>query len=288
MGFHRGVTSSVSGDATPSCDWPSVAEQQFHDHHVEPSAELPADFAFVAHDLEAVRGVQPDRGLMATDDAGEHRMESVRRGPFGEVAEQHPADAAAMVVAVDVHRVLDAGRVRGARPVGRQRGETDYGARGLGDGDHVRAGAVGDPGGLVGRRSLDDVEGDGRRANLDVVDAPNGLAVVDGGESYLHGSDGTRATRRLDAPCGVPRLRAGRWPVGTGGAVRRMVVGPALPGGYSRGSSRRQRAVRAPLAQSAERFHGKEKVVSSILTGGSSAQSSEGDRPDGSVRTAVA
>ena len=84
------------------------------------------------------------------------------------------------------------------------------------------------------------------------------------------------------------RLRAGRWPVGTGGAVRRMVVGPALPGGYSRGSSRRQRAVRAPLAQSAERFHGKEKVVSSILTGGSSAQSSEGDRPDGSVRTAVA
>src|SRR3954454_8721402 len=29
----------------------------------------------------------------------------------------------------------------------------------------------------------------------------------------------------------------------------------------------------APLAQSAERFHGKEKVVSSILTGGSQARS---------------
>ena len=35
-------------------------------------------------------------------------------------------------------------------------------------------------------------------------------------------------------------------------------------------------AVHAPLAQSAERFHGKEKVVSSILTGGSLVDQSTG------------
>ena len=39
---------------------------------------------------------------------------------------------------------------------------------------------------------------------------------------------------------------------------------------------------RAPLAQSAERFHGKEKVVSSILTGGSTVGGCQslGDRGD--------
>jgi hypothetical protein len=40
-------------------------------------------------------------------------------------------------------------------------------------------------------------------------------------------------------------------------------------------------AALAPLAQSAERFHGKEKVVSSILTGGSLSKRTELGGPGG-------
>ena len=58
-----------------------------------------------------------------------------------------------------------------------------------------------------------------------------------------------------------PRVRRRR-PAGIG-------VGPGGPRGMMDGPLAQDRPVVAPLAQSAERFHGKEKVDSSILSGGS-------------------
>jgi lysyl-tRNA synthetase class 2 len=53
------------------------SQQALHLEHVEPAAELASDLALGAHDLEPERAVQGDRGVVAADDAGDHRMEAV-------------------------------------------------------------------------------------------------------------------------------------------------------------------------------------------------------------------
>ena len=58
---------------------PSSLQEQLELHHVEPAVELPADLALDAHDLEAASLVQRDRRVVATHDAGDHRVEPVDR-----------------------------------------------------------------------------------------------------------------------------------------------------------------------------------------------------------------
>ena len=62
----------------PNWSSPDTLEQALHLHHVEPAAELPADLAFGAHELEPARGVQRDRRVVAPGDPRDHRVEAVR------------------------------------------------------------------------------------------------------------------------------------------------------------------------------------------------------------------
>jgi hypothetical protein len=60
--------------------------------------------------------VEADRALVVADDAGEDGVEAVGSGDRQQLGEQRAADAAALVVAVDVHGVLDTGGVRRLGP----------------------------------------------------------------------------------------------------------------------------------------------------------------------------
>ena len=181
-------------------------------------------------------------------------------GQLDQLGEQHPADARPRWSRVDVHRVLDRGAVGGPVAVRRQRAEADDLAVVVHRHDRrVGARRSCEPGPLLVEGAGHQVEGDGRRRDLDVVDRPDGLGVGELGQSELHG-----------------RHRIGRLPPSTAGGfprARAATIGFGRPtgGGYDGPVDRRPLgAAPASLAQSAERFHGKEKVVGSIPTGGSS------------------
>ncbi|MEI2655045.1 MAG: hypothetical protein V9G12_23375 [Microthrixaceae bacterium] len=62
-GTHPKTEAAPDGAASdPVSGWPrsSIGQDQLHHGDVEPRAELPPDLPFVAHDLEAERGVEAD------------------------------------------------------------------------------------------------------------------------------------------------------------------------------------------------------------------------------------
>jgi alpha-1,6-mannosyltransferase len=56
---------------------PSAVDEELHQHHVEPLAELPADLALDTYDLEAAGPVQADGGVVAPDYPGHDRVEAM-------------------------------------------------------------------------------------------------------------------------------------------------------------------------------------------------------------------
>ncbi|MEY2452612.1 MAG: lysyl-tRNA synthetase, class [Acidimicrobiaceae bacterium] len=56
---------------------PRRSQEALHLEHVEPAAELAANLALGAHDLEPERAMQRDRRIVTADDAGDHRVETV-------------------------------------------------------------------------------------------------------------------------------------------------------------------------------------------------------------------
>src|SRR4029453_5121897 len=116
-------STAPRGEARPP---PATASQQtLHDHDVEPLVELAPDLAFDAYVLEAARLVQGDARRVAADDAGERGVEAVVAAEAHELGEEHRPDPAPAVVAVHVHAVLDAARVRRAVAPRRQGREAD-------------------------------------------------------------------------------------------------------------------------------------------------------------------
>ena len=105
---------------------------------------------------------------------------------------------------------------------------------------------------MIVDRAGDEIEGDGGAGDLGVVDLTGRFGIFGAGEAEVHTGHRTGALgRELGIPCGAWQDNA-------------SFVGLAR---------------RAPLAQSAERFHGKEKVDSSILSGGSVPEGLSPDRP---------
>ena len=98
--------------------------------------------------------MQPDRRLVAPDDAGHDGVEAVGAGEGDQLGEQAPADALAPRLVVDVDRVLDGGAVGRPGPVRRQGTEAAHAIEVV-DGDHGRVGAavLVHPGQLVLERS---------------------------------------------------------------------------------------------------------------------------------------
>ena len=206
-----------------------------HDHDVEPPAELAADLAFGADDLEAAPPVQRDRRVVPADDPCDHRVVPVLLGEPDELGEQLAADPGAAMVGADVDRVLHGREVRRPLLVGRERSEPDDLADLVDRHDRrVPAAVLLDPRDLVLEAPRHEVEGDGRAGDLGVVDGPDraGVGAVGGTEGGGHGSG---------------RYRTRSWLLVFPGSCR-----DHGPGGR-----------RAPLAQLAEHFHGKEGVYGS-------------------------
>jgi hypothetical protein len=157
----------------------SLSEHPLHQDDVEPAVELAAYLAFAADLLEAAGGVQGDRGGVLADDAADHRMEAVVTSQLHEIAEQESSDALTPEVAPDVHGVFDGGRVRGPRPVGRQRCEAaDLIVVVDGDDRGVAARMLVDPGDLLGEGAGNEIEGHRRLEHLDVVDRAQRIGVA--------------------------------------------------------------------------------------------------------------
>ncbi len=149
-------------------------------------------------------------------------------GQTEQVVEQQPADALAAPVAEHVDGVLDGGGVRGA-PLERRQGSEPDDLAGLVGGDERRVSprVHVDPVDLLVERAGNEVEGDSGLGDLEVVDGPDRPGVAPLGQADGEGHD------------------HGRY---RGGLHRRPVA-------ILKGS--------APLAQSAEHFHGKEGVYGS-------------------------
>ena len=137
--------------------------------------------------LEAAPCVQPDRGFVAADDAGEDGVETMVGGEAEQRLEQESPDAFALVGAVDVDGVLDRGPVRRARLVLR-----------LSDPNPTTAspstatsagwapGMLVEPLLLVLERARHEVECDRRLEHFRVVNRPNRLGVVERRQPDLH------------------------------------------------------------------------------------------------------
>src|SRR5215213_246641 len=89
------------------------SEHPLHLDHVEPLTELAADFPLGAHDDEAARGVERDRGVVLAGDPGDHGVEAVGRRQAEQLLEHEATDPAALVAVEQVDGVLDRGAVRG-------------------------------------------------------------------------------------------------------------------------------------------------------------------------------
>jgi hypothetical protein len=92
------------------------SQHPLHEHDVEPLAELPSDLALGADDLETQRFVQPDRGVVPSDDPGHDGVEAPGHRDGDDLGEKGPADPPTPEVVVDVDRVLDGGGVGGSNP----------------------------------------------------------------------------------------------------------------------------------------------------------------------------
>src|SRR6478736_5212275 len=71
---------------------PAHSEHPLHLDHVEPLAELASHLPLGAHGLEPAGGVERDRCVVVTRDAGDHRVEAVRGGEVEQLLEHEPAD----------------------------------------------------------------------------------------------------------------------------------------------------------------------------------------------------
>ena len=101
-------------------------EEQLQDGDVDPAAELAADLAFDADEVEAARLVDRDRGRLGGAHAGDDRVEAVGSRHDDGLGEQFSPDPLAAAVGRDVDGVLDGGGIAGSGPVGRERGEADH------------------------------------------------------------------------------------------------------------------------------------------------------------------
>ena len=225
---------------------PASVQQALHHGHVEPAVELAADLALDADQLEpAARRAGPATRRRSP------RCGPSRRGSRWPWRRRAAARAATrptprpVAVAAHVDRVLDGGAVGGPLLVGRQRGEADDLVAVDGDDGGEGTGAGGQPRPLVLQRSGHQVEGGRRGLDLEVVDGPDGLGVVEGGQA--------RARTGGQPSQGRARRSRGGDP-GACAMMRPPACGSAAP---------------ALLAQSAEHSHGKAGVVGSIPTEGS-------------------
>src|SRR5215469_9425307 len=71
------------------------SEQPFHQHDVEPPAELPADLALDTDLPETARRMQRDGRLVVADNPRHYRVEPVRGSDLNELLQKEPADPAA-------------------------------------------------------------------------------------------------------------------------------------------------------------------------------------------------
>ncbi len=220
-------------------------QKTLHDGEVDPPAELAGDLALYPHELEPSRGVQPNRGLVTSHNPGKARVEARITGQMQYLVEEDAPQASILMISVHVHRVLHACGVRRLRLPRRDRGEAEDSFRARAGRIVVHrhdraedAGVVSDPFHLHVERPRNQIHRDGRLSDLEVVDRTERFSIGQGHSagSNRHGPDdkGPRADRRLLKY--VPPF------LGTDNAL---------------------------LAQSVEHFHGKEKVVGSIPTEGS-------------------
>ena len=175
-----------------------------------------------------------------------HGVEAVRLGEAEQLVEQPPPDAAALVRVEQVDGVLHRPRVGGPGPERRERPEAHDAARDIGAGGgvdrderRVTARVLVDPGDLLVERAGHEVEERGRLGDVVVVDGPDALGVAALGEADHH------------VGCGLGQGRAHSRKVARRPALLSLTVRPRRFGGL------------APLAQSAEHFHGKEGVYGS-------------------------
>src|SRR5215216_6958415 len=106
-------------------------------------------------------------------------MEPVVDGEPEQLVEQEPADALPAPVAAHVDGVLDGGGVRGSILERRERSEPDDLTHLVGGDDHrVRSRVRVDPFDLLVERAGNEVEGDCRLGDLDVVDGPDRLGIA--------------------------------------------------------------------------------------------------------------
>ena len=245
--------------------------EPLHQDDVEPLAELPPDLPLGADDLEAAGCVQRDRCIVAADDPGHARVEPVGRGGGDQLREQRPTDALALVVAVHVDGVLDRGGV--GRPVTPRRQRPEAADHALVRSATTTARAP-DRSACHARCSLErarhEVEGRRRRGDLEVVDLPERLGVVEGRQPQLHRRQpsaalGDAATggsarspsrrvvvlgRRLDQG----HLAGERLEAGPGGHV--LVLGEEHDLGL---------AGRAPEQLEQERLHGRVELLEGVV-----------------------
>ena len=220
-------------------------QKTLHYGEVDPPAEFAGDLALHPHEIEPSRSVQPNRGLMTSHDPGKARMETRITSQVQDLVEKDAPQPSILVIPMHVHRVLHARGVRGLRLPRGDRGEAEDSFR-AGAGRIVvhrhdcaeDAGVVSDPFHLYFERPRNQIHRDGRLGDLEVVDRTERFSIGQGHSagSNRHGPDdkGPRADRRL------------------------LKYGPPFLGTEN-----------ALLAQSVEHFHGKEKVVGSIPTEGS-------------------
>src|SRR5437868_2963565 len=84
----------------------SGSEHPLHLDDVEPTVELPPDLSLDPDEVEAAGSVQRDRGLMASDDAGDHRMEAALASEPDELGDDDSTHSEAATGLVHVDGVL--------------------------------------------------------------------------------------------------------------------------------------------------------------------------------------
>ena len=262
---------------------PGGSEQFLHEGDIEPAVELASDLPLDPDQLEPAGGVEGPTRLTRGLDSGHDRMEARGPGEIHHLLEEQPADTASAEVTTYIDRILDRRAVGRPFFVRTQGGEADDLLRtghevgiGLGSGGANRheGGEGSGPGGqpllLIGQRPGDEVHG--RRGVLDlvVVDPADGLGI---GPDRRPDPDGARILGWFGDPAHTSNL---------------LVVSEVVAGSIDNRLAALPRSD-ALLAQSAERFHGKEKVVGSIPTEGSPlGDGCKTGQPDGCTPGGVA
>jgi hypothetical protein len=89
---------------------------QLHKQHIEPSPKFEADFRQVRDFYESELGVQRDARFLLTIDPRDHRAIAQLARPPYQIAQKGGTDTPALMVMVDVNRMLDSEPISGLRP----------------------------------------------------------------------------------------------------------------------------------------------------------------------------